>query len=294
MSAARGDRALSFLPLLLSHGALNKGLLAELSQLMREEREESLNELCETLQQQSAELNTLKAELRAIKAELRALKANVSQLPSKRLWVKGHALTMTRCPAGSFLMGSDKGSPHDGPQHEVTFTRDFWISETLVTQELYATFMNTGAFEGAPTTPITGVSAYEAAELCNFLSVHFNLDPVYQLDVYGRSMSPQRNTSGFRLPSEAEWEYAAHLNHTHTSLNLQGMSDAVAQWCADSFMPYTYLPRVDPMICIPSAPQIVRGGTYQNGTPTLPTQRGALEGHKRHTSIGFRLAQSCL
>ena len=118
---------------------------------------------------------------------------------------------MVFIPAGTFWMGnitdsSDEASK-EKPVHKVTITRPFLISRTEVTQDQYETVMgyNPSRFTGDD-YPVDRVSWYNAIEFCNRLSKLEGLDTCYSgsLD----SIVCDFTANGYRLPTEAEWEYA--------------------------------------------------------------------------------------
>ena len=97
-------------------------------------------------------------------------------------------------PAGSFVMGSpesEKGRQKDEQQHKVVITKSFYMSETEVTQGQWdrLTSPNPSSFKLGNYYPVDTVSWHEAITFIQFLN-------------------KRENTSKYRLPTEAEWEYA--------------------------------------------------------------------------------------
>ncbi len=113
-------------------------------------------------------------------------------------------------PAGSFLMGSPEGeegrSDDEGPQHEVHVSAFFCMVHP-VTRELYQRVMEeTDEEKGKGTLPITEVSWFDAVTFCNRWSERDGLKPCYHIE--DEHVEWRREADGYRLPTEAEWEYA--------------------------------------------------------------------------------------
>ena len=116
---------------------------------------------------------------------------------------------------GSFAMGSPKEEPWrsaDEAQHTVTVS-DFYISPYEVKQSDYAAVMggNPSNFSGDD-LPVENVSWLDAVAYCNALSEKESLTPVYAID--GDSVTWDQSANGYRLPTEAEWEYACRAGTT--------------------------------------------------------------------------------
>ena len=122
-------------------------------------------------------------------------------------------------PAGEFLMGSPDSklfSPKDDndnekPQHRVRITRPFYLGTTEVTQGQYraVTGANPSDFKGSDDLPVEEVSWNDALAFCNKLSEREGLKPYYQSGAGAHS-----GGEGYRLPTEAEWEYACRARST--------------------------------------------------------------------------------
>jgi formylglycine-generating enzyme required for sulfatase activity len=114
----------------------------------------------------------------------------------------GVALEMIRIPGGRFIMGSARRSENlyndEGPQHEVRL-REFLIGRYPVTQAQWKVVMgsNPSYFKG-DRLPVENVSWDEARDFCRRLNEKLGLS----------------GAAGYRLPSEAEWEYAARAGTT--------------------------------------------------------------------------------
>ena len=115
---------------------------------------------------------------------------------------------MLLVPGGSFLMGSDQGEPDERPVHEVAL-RGFAMDKHEVTQDQFARLElpNPSQFKG-PRNPVEQVRWSDAAEFCNARSVAEGLEPCYD----ERTFACDFEASGYRLPTEAEWEYACRAS----------------------------------------------------------------------------------
>jgi sulfatase modifying factor 1 len=125
-----------------------------------------------------------------------------SRSAGERLLVKtsGIDLPLRWCPPGTFMMGSPKNEPDrsgDEDQVRVTLTNGFWIAETEVTQDLYENVIgaNPSDNKGAR-LPVEQVSWDDAVEFCEKLTSR------------ERAAGRLSGTAEYRLPTEAEWEYA--------------------------------------------------------------------------------------
>jgi formylglycine-generating enzyme required for sulfatase activity len=119
-------------------------------------------------------------------------------------------------PKGKFLMGSppEAGFDHERPQHEVEIAAPFAMSETEVTQAQYQAVMekNPSNYKDAGNAaqrPVESVSWLDAIEYCNRLSDAEKLERCYEGEGEKVAWKQGLRCKGYRLPTEAEWEYAA-------------------------------------------------------------------------------------
>jgi formylglycine-generating enzyme required for sulfatase activity len=123
-------------------------------------------------------------------------------------------LDMIDLPGGTFLMGSPDSDrdalDSEKPQHKVTLSA-FCISRYPVTRQLYRDIVGSTPQQWARDTddqqlPANYVSWFDAVRFCNALSERVGLPPCYRIE--GNNVEWNREADGYRLPTEAEWEYA--------------------------------------------------------------------------------------
>jgi|GEM_PF-3390432 len=123
------------------------------------------------------------------------------------LYAKWLSLPMILVQGGTFQMGSISGDSDEKPVHSVT-VGSFYMGTYEITQGIYEQVMgrNPSKFKGAR-LPVEQVSWYDAVAFANALSRRDGLQEVYTIN--GESVSCDWGKRGYRLPTEAEWEYAA-------------------------------------------------------------------------------------
>jgi len=224
-------------------------------------------------------------------------------------------IPLVKIPAGSFAMGSPSGEPGRGDDenlHRVSIPRTFWLGKTEITQRQWTRVMrsNPSAFRRCgPECPVENVSALDVERYLGRLNA--------------------RAGGGFRLPTEAEWEYAcragAEASPTATDRsanfdarypapggtpgryrgrtarvatfrpNTWGLFDMLGnvwEWCADSYGPYPGTPAGRPEGASAPAKRVIRGGSwYFDGASARCSARYTHDPRDRGFSLGFRVAR---
>jgi formylglycine-generating enzyme required for sulfatase activity len=118
---------------------------------------------------------------------------------------------MVQIPGGTFTMGDPHGRP-DAPPHEVSVS-SFAIDKVAVTQELYERVMGVNPSKRkGPRNPVERTQWTDAARFCNRCSELEGLKPCYDPKTWQCDFA----ADGYRLPTEAEWEYACRAGSTTT------------------------------------------------------------------------------
>ena len=215
-----------------------------------------------------------------------------------------------RVPAGQFM----REDPNSGKRQRITLSRSFEISKYPVSQAIYLEVMGENpSSSNNMQAPVDSVKWRDAVAFCNKLSERDGLDACYRIRSSG-AVKPLQNRNGYRLPTEAEWEYAAHGNgqqqtqfwsesnannqvqgvgaHDENGYGIQDMLGNVWEWCWDIHASYEKGSLEDPQ-----GPKIGEGRTCRGGgVDTSPAdmcvslRRGAAEDQPLH-AVGFRIVK---
>jgi uncharacterized repeat protein (TIGR02543 family) len=258
---------------------------------------------------------------------------------------------MVYVPGGSFQMGTTSGGEsNERPVHTVTLS-GFYMGKYEVTQAQYQAVIGSlpssltstsNTYGKGDNYPVYYVSWYDALVFCNRLSITEGLTPAYLISgstdpsAWGTVPTSSNSTwdavtivggsTGYRLPTEAQWEYAAKGgngspgNYTYSGSNTIGdvawyngnsgsrthevgtktpnglglydMSGNVHEWYWDWYGSYSSAAQTDPTGPSSGSQRMVRGGSWADaGIYVRSTYRGPLYPSHRADNVGFRLVR---
>ena len=244
---------------------------------------------------------------------------------------------------GTFRMGDSDGDDDEVPIHSVTLD-GFYMGATEVTQEQWESVMgNRPSDYDGDLRPVENVSWYDILVFCNKLSIMEGLTPVYTIDgvtdpsswsytpcrgnTIRGDISMDRSANGYRLPTEAEWEYAARGGNRSKGYKYSGSSDIdsvgwyddnaysthdvaekepnelgiydmtgnVWEWVWDIHGDYSSVAQTNPTGAIGDYDddRVLRGGGHSSWSRNCRNAcRGLNDPDSRHDYNGFRVARS--
>jgi formylglycine-generating enzyme required for sulfatase activity len=216
--------------------------------------------------------------------------------PAPKTITLPNGLTMVFIPAGEFIMGDNDGDADEKPAHQVQVGA-FYMDTHELTQKAYEALMETNPSKSkGPDKPVEQVDWYHAVLYCNMRSLKQGLKPCYD----PKTLACDFTAGGYRLPTEAEWEYACRAgtqgkysfgdasdklrtyawfkeNAAQTThpvgqkapnpWDLYDMHGNVAEWCHDFYGETYYQKNASPNPRGPSAGDkcVLRGGSWRTG-----------------------------
>jgi len=232
-------------------------------------------------------------------------------------------IEMVAIPAGWFVMGNDKGAADEKPTHKVWISA-FWMDRYEGVQEEFRKYQlpDPSHFKN-PKNPLEQINWTDAALYCNERSLAEGLEPCYDEETWQCNFS----ANGYRLPTEAEWEYACRAGtnskfsfadaqklksyawftenssgKTHpvgqkkpNPWGLYDMHGNVAEWCNDFYSQSTYKqsPDKDPVGPAEGKERVIRGGAWNSSAEACRSSYRASDPSINDTclasdAIGFR------
>lgn len=244
-------------------------------------------------------------------------------------------IELIKIPSGTFNLGSprDEFARYDdeGPIEKVEISRPFWMSKYTITQKQWIDVFSQWpgsepieAYGKGDNHPAYYISWLDALEYCNLLSQLQGLQPAYILEDNGFRW--EQENDGYRLPTEAEWEYAAKAktrtpyywgfepnplyawmrdnSHDKTqpvgkklpnAFGLHDMSGNVWEWCWNWYGPYSPTDLVDPLGPDSGLYCVFRGGSWFSGWPFCRTSlRLSFTPDYRWSLLGFRIVRTIM
>ena len=123
-------------------------------------------------------------------------------------------IPLVEIPGGSFVMGNNRNiSQSESPAHPITISRNLLVSKFEVRNFEWNTIMpKSPAWSQQDSLPVENITWFEAVDFCNRLSIRSGLIPAYS--IRGDTVQCFFSATGYRLPTEAEWEYMARAGTT--------------------------------------------------------------------------------
>lgn len=224
---------------------------------------------------------------------------------------------------GTFNMGSGKGSSDEKPVHQVTLS-SFYIGKYEVTQREWQDLMGSNPSKWKrDNLPVEKVSWNDVVAYCNKRSLKEGLTPCYSGS--GAYTTCDKTANGYRLPTEAEWEYAARggkasKGYSYSGSNdlgnvgwyrdnsgskthavggkvpnehgLYDMSGNVWEWCWDTYGSYTSAAQNNPTGSKSGSDRVLRGGGWDfNAVYCRVSYRNSSDATVSDNYVGFRVCR---
>ena len=246
------------------------------------------------------------------------------QSSPQNIEIDGITFQMVLIPGGMFRMGNIHGSGLNNEEsvHTVTLS-SFQMSMYEVTQGQYKLIMGTNrsSYNKGDDHPVENVSWFNVVRFCNRLSDRAGLESCYNEETWECDFTKK----GFRLPTEAEWEYACiagtttiyYTGNSESDLTRSGwykgnsdrkthkvgqkapnnwdlydMHGNVWEWCNDWFGYYSSDSQNDPVGPLRGTRRVARGGGWgNNAVDCRSSVRGSDSPSFSHAGLGFRIVR---
>jgi formylglycine-generating enzyme required for sulfatase activity len=233
----------------------------------------------------------------------------LSPLLSEELFVDAFGMEFVLVKAGSFMMGAgdkDKeAEKHEKPLHQVVLGNDFYLAKFILTQDKWERIMgnNPSHFKSSKNLPVESVSWIEVQHFIDKLNKSSNLkyrlptEAEWEFAAKGGLKTANFIYSGSNIPEEVAWFKTNSKEMTQpvgakkaNELGLFDMSGNVWEWCNDYYDMYSNALQNNPKGPQNGTNKVLRGGGWVNNPKVLRvSDRGNLAPEKKGSIIGFRL-----
>jgi len=214
--------------------------------------------------------------------------------------------------AGTFMMGSptsESGRDSDELQHQVTITKDYWVSKYPVTQGQYKAAMGTNpSYSGygiGDNYPVNAVDWYNADAFCKAVGGRLLTEAEWEFAARGGNKSKGYIYSGSNNLNEVGWYWDNIPSQSSGStgygmqpvgtkapneLGIYDMSGNVLEWCSDLYGDYPSGAVTDPTYPSSDFFHVNRGGSWNNGSLSCRVAYRNNSPSLRYSSLGLRVA----